>query len=79
MGMLKKKKKEEEKVLIRQKSPGQGLDMKSSIVCAIPQDTPVGEKGGSSNFSGGWQIFCAYCHHSGECVSPQTERQQNAR
>ena len=29
--MLKKK----EKVLVRQKSPGQGLDMKSSTVCTI--------------------------------------------
>lgn len=74
LSMLKKK----EKVLIRQKSLGQGLDMKSAIVSTISPRHSCGEKKGSSNFSVGWQIFCAYWHSSGECVSPQTKGQQNA-
>jgi hypothetical protein len=40
----KKKREREKNFLIRQKSPGQGLDMKSSIVCVISQRHSYGER-----------------------------------
>jgi hypothetical protein len=69
--------KKRERVLIRHKSPEQGLDMKSLIVHIISPRHSCGERR-SSNFSVGWQIFWTYWHGSGEFVSPQTKDQPKA-
>lgn len=72
LSILKKK----EKVLIRQKSPWQGLDMKSSIVCDFPETFLQGKKEVQISLQAG--VFPKYWHSCSELISPQTKDQPNA-